>query len=772
MTQPTPLTAEQIKALTDAEIADASSYSTVLSALRRKNEYYFLGLAKDDLAPPEIEGRSSVVDTVVRNTVLGMEAPLIKTFCGTDNVVEFSATTEEDEEKAKQATDYLNYILRKKNPGYSIISTWIRDALVQKVGFIKVWWDNAVIESREEYRGQTDVQLALLMDDDEVEPVEQRSYPDPEAEKQKAQALEQMRGQLTQMVGGEGAMLTPEAMPLYQQYEAIKAQPVPMLYDVTLKRTKKGGKLCVENVPPDEMLVSRRAKSLDDVTFIGHKVRRTINHLRATYPKADIDAVSSDDGANDTPESTERDYLSLNTASRSGYEVDPGQREVWITECYVFADCDGTGIAEWRKVVRAGNQILENEPTDDHPFVDLCPIPLPHRLFGLCPADLAIEPQRVSTALLRSQLDNTYLSVNGRYFAVEGQVNLDDLLTSRPGGVVRIKQQGAVGRLDQAMGDSGHAMELMQWYQASTEEATGWTRQSQGGNGLQLSQTATQSNIITNRADSRIEIISRQFAETGFTRLFKKMLKLVTQYQDRAEMVKLGTQWQNIDPREWTNQFDLTINVGLGTGNKDQQIQHLMMLKQEQMMALQIGASTPHHVYNANVKLSEALGFKNGDQFFVDPDAPPDPKAPPKPPPPPNPDVVKAQAQAQQHQMELQFKQQQAEADRQHAAEIEQFKGRMQMEVDRNRQEVEAQQKLAELQHQAELEQIKEHYRNQQEAERMALEREKLALEQYRIDKDAETKIVTAQIAAKQAGDAALIAAEAQANQGAADGNY
>lgn len=778
MTKPKPMTDDEIAALVDAEINDAQNYRGALTTARKKNLSYFLGLAVGDLAPPEIDGRSSVVDPVVRNTVLGMEAPLIKTFCGTDNVVEFSATTEDDEEKAKQATDYLNHVLRKKNPGYSIISTWIRDALVQKVGYIAAWWDDSEIESNEEYRGQTAEQLAILFEDEEVEPTEQRSYPDPEAEKQKAKTLEQMGQQLEQMklaavqAGQQDPMQGHAAMQQFEQamaqFEAFNAQPVPMLYDVSVKRTKKGGRICIENIPPEEMLVSRRCKTMDDDTFKGRRLRRTINQLRARGYK-NVEAISSDDSGEFGDEAATRNYLSDNMSA--GVEVDPGQREVWITECYVHADFDGTGVGEWRKIVRAGGQTLEDEPCDEHPFVDLCSIPLPHQHVGMCPADLAIEPQRVSTALLRSQLDNVYLQVNGRYFAVDGQVNLDDLLRSRPGGVVRIKTQGAVGRLDQAVGDSGHAMELMELYQAMTEEATGWTRQSSGGNGLQLNQTATQSNIVTNRADSRIEIISRQFAETGFTRLFKKMLRLVTQYQDKAESVKLGNKWQDIDPREWTNQFDLTINVGLGTGNKDQQIQHLMMMKQEQLTALQIGIATPANLYNANVKLAEALGFKNGDQFFTDPEAPPDPNAPPKPPPAPDPEVVKAQMEAQKHAAELQAKAQQADADRQHQAELEQFKAQMQMQTDRNRQEVEAQQKQLELEQQAQIEAIKEQYRNEEAREKLQLDMAKMELERYKIDKQAETQIVLAQIAAKQANDAALMAAEEHANKEAANGD-
>lgn len=777
------MTDEALTALLDAEIQDATGFCGAtgrLEAKRRKNLAYFMAEATGDLAPPEVDGRSSVVDTTVRDTILGMEAPLIKTFCGTENVVELAETTADDEAKAKQATDYLNYLLRKKNPGYTIVTTWIRDALLQKVGFVKVWWDASVIESKEEYRGQTIEQLTILSEDAEIELVDHKAYADPEAERAKAKQLEQMQAQLVQMQQAGQAMAQrgdPNTQQAGEQFaqaraqmEQFAAQPVPQLYDVTVKRKKTGGRLVIENVPPEEMLVRRDAKSLGATPFIGHRLRRTIGALNAAGYK-NVDKITSDGDGPDMSQEAQarREYGDMPQAT--GNNGDESMREVWITECYVQCDYDGNGLQSWRKVVRCGSVILENEETDDHPIVCWCPVPLPHRLFGLCPADLAEEPQRTKTFLKRGLLDNVALQVNGRNFAVENQVNLDDLLNSRPGGVVRIKQIGAVGRLDQGMGDMAGAMGLMETVERDAEEATGWTRQSQGGNGMPLDATATQANIVTNRADSRVEIISRQFAETGYTDLFKKMLKLVCQHQNKAEQVKLGGQWQNVDPREWTNQFDMTINVGLGTGNKDQQVQHLMALKQAQLEGLQIGICKPRHVYNLDVRLSEALGFKSGDQFFHDPDAPPKPGEPPPPPPPPNPDMVKAQMQDQAHQREMQFKQQQAEADRNHAAQLEQYKGQMQQEVDRNRQEVEAQQKLAELQQQAELAHIKEQYRHEQELERMQLERDKLALEQYRIDKQEETKIVVAQIAAKQAGDAALIAAEATANQGAANGD-
>lgn len=744
------LTDDELRALTDAEMQDALAYcggNGKLAIDRQRAEYYFQALAKGDLAPPEIEGRSSVVDTTVRNTVLGMHAPLMKVFCGTENVVEFEPTLPDDEQKAKQATEYLNYVLRKKCSGYQIIYTWIFDALKSKKGFIKVWWDDSPVITEEEYRGQTIEQLALLLDDEEVEITGQKAYEDADAAKQKARVIEDLSRQTSTWQikvaqGDESArqMLDNAAA----QIQAVSAQPVPMLYDVTLKRTKKGGKMCIDNVPPEEMFVSRLCKHIDDDTFKAHRVVRTLGQLKAAGYK-DVDDLKSDDFDM---------FGAMNTLSSPSETQDIDSRRVWLEECYVHANIDGSGRSLW-KIVRAGGRILDKEKVDANPFVDLDSIPLPHTFFGFSPADLAMQTQKIKTSLKRVMLDNMYLQVNGRTVAVAEQVNLDDLLNSRPGGVVRVKSLNAVAPLQQGMSDLSGAMAMSEATEIEGEEATGWTRQSQGGS-VQVAQTATQSNIVTNRADSRVEMIARTMAETGFTLLFKKMLRLITRYQDKDDMVQLSGGWTPIDPREWTNQFDLTINVGLGTGNKDQQIAHLGMLKQNQMAALQIGYATPENLFNADKKLVEALGFKSADAFFTDPS-----KMPPKPPQQ-DPAIVKAQLDDQAHQREVQLKQQQAQMEAQLKQYEAQVKSQAQMETDRARQEVEAQMHSLKLQYEAQFQAMKEQNRAQEQAQA-------LAFQQYKLDKEIDAKIVIAQIAAKQAQDASLAAAEAEANKDVAN---
>ncbi|MES2635836.1 MAG: hypothetical protein V4605_00825 [Pseudomonadota bacterium] len=743
----TRMTEDKLKALTSSELNQCFGGISGgrLSEERRRAMYYYQGVAKDDLAPPDIDGRSTFVDTTVRNQIEWMVPQLMKTFCSSDNVVEFTPSKEGDDEKAQQATEYINYLFFKKNDGYIQLQTAIRDALLQKAGILKVWWDDREEETREEYKGMSDIDLAQMADDDEIVPIEQKSYVDEYDVQERNKALEKLTAQLQQAQAilqaepqamGQPSPQSQQAMQgvqaLTQQIEQLQATPPKMLYDVTYKRTKKAGKLCIEAVPPEEFLISRKSKKISDGFMKGHRVRRTISDLKAMGYK-NVDDISSDDQENVfNGEAVERDSWDDENAyyDSTDANLDESMRLVWLTELYMQVDYDGDGIAEWRKIVRAGNQILENVECDGAPFAALIPIVLPHRFFGLSVADLGIEPQRLQTQLVRSILDNQFLQVNGRYFAVDGQVNLDDLLTSRPGGVVRVKSKGAVGRLDQSMGDTAGAMQMLEWMQDFSENSTGWTRRSQGTGASALQQqTATGMNLISNRDDMRLDLIARNFAEGGITDLFRLMLKLVCQYQNREEMINVSGSFLQINPREWKNQFILTVNVGLGTNNKEQQAQHLMGLMQIQREALQIGVATPDNVYNAAKLYAEALGQKTGDKFFTDPKKNP----PPEPQPPP--ELLKIQSAEKIEQMKLQ-----ADAQKYQAGEMANDK-KVQLEYQKDMQVIQlqaekeahqAQMDMQERQHQAEL--------------TAALESRKLEFEQWKTEYETNAKIAIAEL--------------------------
>lgn len=777
---------DALKALIDMEIRNAQGYfGGKLAEQRRKATAYYLGEAKGDLSPPEVEGRSTVVDPYVRNTIEAMLPQLMEKFTGGDHVVEFEPQLPgPDEERATNATEYLNYLFWKKNSGHTVTETWMRDALLYKNGILKIWWDTRVEETKEEYRGLSQVELAQILDDDEVEPTAQKTYPDEEDAKMRQEAIQHLTQQLQQAMQAAQQPQAPQqpgqppqpnqaaqaVQQLQQQIQGIQSQPAVMLYDITAKRSKKGGKICIENVPPEEFLISRKAKNIPTSPFCGHRFPRTISELRSMgYEEEKLENLGTDDS--EVPmnmERIERDSYDddMLFAQEDVSSSDESQRRVWVTECYVRCDFDGDGIAELRKVTKAGNIILDNEEVDVSPFADIVCVRQPHKFFGLSIMDLGKETQKLKTGLLRGVQDNQNLQVNGRTWAVENQVNLDDLLTSRPGGVVRIKAQGMVGALDENRGDMAGAMNLLEYTELFGEASTGWTRNSQGNAaGPLMSGTATGANIVAAKDDMRLDLIARNFAE-GFVELFRQMLKLVCQYQDKKTEIRLNGKWVDMDPREWRNQFDININVGLGSGSKDQKLQLLQAVIQQQEKVHAVNAATPENIYNASADLAKLTGQKNPDRYFTDPA-----KVPPQPPKP-DPEMVKGQVQTQIAQANGQITMQVEQAKLQANMQLEQRKAELQAQVDQSEQQAQQQQTTAQQQIDAALQREKAQQDFALEQQRMQHEKDmktmELMAESAERERDRANAVLIAQIGAKQAIDTAMLSAEAKADSVAA----
>ncbi|HEY7687351.1 MAG TPA: hypothetical protein VH835_01585, partial [Dongiaceae bacterium] len=372
------MTESELKAILSAEIEDSIGHvGGELSEQRRKALDYYLGQPFGN----EIEGRSKVVSTDVADTIEWILPSLLRIFTAGDDVVRYEPTGPEDEEVARQATEYANWIFTRDNPGFLILYTLFKDALLQKNGIGKVWWEETEEDQREVYRQKTPDEVQALLADPDVELIEAREY------------------------RAERIGIDPSG--------AIVAMPV-VFHDVTVKRRRRSGRVRVMPVPPDEFLISRRARTIEEAAFVAHRVRRSVSELLALgYDRKTIEALP--DAGEDDPNGEERARFDFDdTGDPAGsHGLNRAMREVWITECYIRADWDGDGIAERRKITvgGTGDEILDNEPWDGPlPFVSLTPIIMPHRFFGLSVADLVMDLQLIKSTILRQILDNLYLS--------------------------------------------------------------------------------------------------------------------------------------------------------------------------------------------------------------------------------------------------------------------------------------------------------------------------------------------------------------------------
>jgi hypothetical protein len=572
----------------------------------------------------EVEGRSQYVTSEVADTVEWIKPSLMKIFSSTDKVVEFEPQNPSDEASARQVTDVMNFLFMKRNQGFFVLQDWFSDALLTKNGYVKVWWDKTTKRRRESYSGLTIDQLSMLMQDSKVKLL------------------------------GQNEVMT-EFGPTY---------------DVQIEVERDGSQVCVAVVPPEEMLISRqhRSMNLDDCEFVSHRRMMTLSELKEMGH--DVDDIGGSDEYDYFPESDARDRY--DTEQQDGDHLDKSLRRVWVSEAYLLVDYDGDGIAELRRVLKAGNKILENEEADLIPFAAITPIVLPHRHYGRSVAELVEDLQFLKTTLWRQVLDNIYLTNNPRNAVLSGQdgsvqANLDDLLNVRVGGIVREYVQGAVRPLTVPF-VAKEGLNVLEYVDTIRENRTGVTRYNQGLDANSLNKTASGITQIMTAAQQRIELIARIFAE-GMKDMFKLMLHCQTKYGMQREAIKLRDQWIEYDPREWANEYDMSVSVGLGTGNKDQQLVHLNTIAQAQQVAVQMGGLdkvvTLKNMYNVQAKIVENAGFKAVEEFWTDPETVQDQQQEPQP----DPEMEKAkqelELQRAKGEQEMSLAQQKAELDMQ-----------------------------------------------------------------------------------------------------------
>jgi len=600
----------------------------------------------------EQEGRSQIVTRDVADVIEWIMPSLMKIFTSGDKVVQFEPQGPEDVEMAKQSTDYVNYVIMRQNPGFSTIYQWFKDALLQKNGVVKHYWDDSSETLREEYKNLTEEEFMALLMDDNVD--------------------------------------------VKEHTEVISEEGVPTSHDVVVNRTYADGQVRIEAVPPEEFLIDKYAKTIDTARFVAHRVKRTKSELiEQGYPKSKIENVFNNDEADYKAERLSR-FSHEQDNSPEG-DIDDG---IWVTECYTRVDFDNDGIAELRKVTKVGDELLDNEAVDSVPFSSLTPIPMPHKFYGLSIYDLISDLQLIKTTLMRNLLDNMYLTNNGRYEVVEGQANLDDLMTSRPGGIVRVRTPGAVNPLGTPQLDQ-NSFNMLGYLDSIREERTGVSKNSMGlsDGALKSHQTATGVGQVMTAAQQKIELIARIFAETGMKDLANSVYMLVQKFEKPEKIVRLNNRWTTLYPHEWKEKVDCVAQVGLGFGNKDMNLMHLGRLSQTiQMIAQHPSAGMllkPKNVYNLVAEQIKAMGMKNVDDFITDPG---DQDVPKKQGPSPEEQAkqMEAQLKAEEIKVKLQ-KLQQESAIKQQEMQLEADIAAQDLQLKREEAQVDMQIKAQEL---------------------------------------------------------------------------
>lgn len=637
---------DELQGIVGKEIEDAIDYSdNWVSPYRATATEYYRG----DPFGDEEEGRSQVVSMDVRDTVQAIMPSLMRIFHSTDRTVEYAPQGPEDVAAAKQATEYANYIINRDNNGFLHMHAAFKDALIRKVGVLKCYWDDQTKFETHDLTGLDDNALAALMSDPaaEIDILASEPFGEP--------SMDPMTGEML---------------------------PPAMMHAVRVTYTHPDGRVKLEAVPPEEFLISREAKSLEDADYVAHRRILTVSELVAMgYDYDEVVKMSSahEDMATNIERTTRNRALNNEMNERH----DPAMKKVLYVENYIKVDYDQDGIAELRKICTAGdgNKILMNEPCAIVPFATFCPDPEAHDFYGMSTADAVMDIQRIKSSIMRNTLDSLAMSIHPRVAIVEGMVNIEDVMNNEVGAIIRQRAAGQVQPMSMPFVGQ-QAFPVLQYMDEIKEARTGISKASAGLDaGALQSSTASAVQATVSAAQQHIELIARIFAETGMKQLYKIVLHLITTHQDRPRMVRLSNEFVPIDPRVWNADMDVSINVALGRGTDTERMMMLRQIADMQKEAMAtMGPVNPltdiAKLSNTLKAMTELAGFKDASQFWSDP-------AQFQPPPQEEKPDINEQliaVQIQQIQADIQKK----------AAELQLEREKMIMEDDRKRDELDA----------------------------------------------------------------------------------
>ncbi len=631
-----PLDDDQLLALAESEIERCDSFEqSELAEDRATALDYYYGRPMGN----EEDGRSQVVSRDVLETIEWLMPSLLRVFAQNEYVT-FEPTDEDDVKAAQQESDYTNHVFMQDNNGFLVLYDWFKDTLLSKYSVVTWGWEKYATVKQETYEGISRAELESLSMSDSVQITGAEARTEtvpvpPEVLDQYQKAAEQFeqQAQMYEAALKQGALKAgPDGQPVMPPEPPQKPQPEQIeVYDAQIMVRDQKGCAKVYPIAPEWFFINKDARNIKEALICGHKTPVTKSDLlEMEFNPDQIEECVMDyeGGAVDSKERQKlaRDPNRDNSVPSEMQNI--SQQQGWLFTCYLRVDADADGYNELRRLSICGGQLLENTIVDEANYAILNAIRMPHRLYGMSYADIVMDIQEIRSTLLRQGLDNIYLSNNPMKEVVEGKVRIDDLLTARVGGIVRVKERDSIREIITTP-MTAQTLQMLEHVTEQREVRTGVTRNNQGLTADSLNKTARGIEIIMQQGQARIEMLARMFAETGVLEMFKGLHKTLLMHQDKPRKLQLRGEWVNIDPREWKERNNLTVKVGLGTGAADTNVQFLgqMLSFQNQAVASGMPVATPQNIYDTAEKLVKASGYRDISTFITKPE-----KVPQKPP--------------------------------------------------------------------------------------------------------------------------------------------
>jgi hypothetical protein len=589
------------------------------------------------------EGQSSVVTSEVADTVESVMPGLMRVFASGDEIAKFTPIEEQDEQWAKEATQFVPHVLMRENDGYRILYWFFKDVLLYRVAPMMVDVIEEEKTKREAIQGWTEEQMAFRAQTEEERGATDVSF---DVEEDEASAA---------MIPGA--------------YDPANGEPLTSAPTfsgtVTIARKKKRVK--VDNVAPEDLLVSPAdTRDIDEASYVGFRKQTTASELRVLGLSQDeIENLPSD--RRSSPEEDQRQDGQSQSQPRKD-----DQRRLWLVVAYVKVDMEGDGISEmWRCVyAHAGGNtpsgaLIEKTKWEDGeaPITIGSAILMSHSIVGRSLFDQTSDLQEVGTVITRSLLDNVYATNRPRPM-INGRVNINSVLDWTPGMPIQSEGNGNPAEnisWMQVPSIIEPALAALGYLENKRDQRTGTSRLGNNMDSDALSDASRMTkggtSMVMSVAQERQELMANVLAATAITRLMRHIYRAIKRAAEGPAKYYAKGEWQQCDPTKWPDDMHLIVNVG--TSNKQMEQMNLLGIgaAQEKIGLAQGGFNGPvvkmEHIANTGRKLAEASGFRATTQFFASEKDVAQAEAVPKEAPP-SPEMLKVQADAAAAQAKLQ----------------------------------------------------------------------------------------------------------------------
>lgn len=530
----------------------------------------------------EVTGRSTTVSGDVSASVEANLAQSLDAF-STDNIVEFDALDEQDEPQAQFETDVVTHYVMKTQNGFLQLAVAIKEALLLRNGFIKVWVDVFTQKRTRTFDSVAPEAVEALLAKHQAELI---SY-------DRSKRVLKLR--------------------VVRTHKKFRAEAVEWVY-----YPKDWDSFDLQECP---FVAQRHIDSRSELVRMGIS-KEKVDGLRA-MPSDTRDSVGKARnvrGASPAPASN------ANTADRSMDLIE------WF-EAYVLIDVDGDGIAERRclKFTYDDGKVLEDEACYLVPYAPGTALLNPHRLTGISDYDKLRHTQDEHTGLKRALYDNVNTVTKNRVAYFDDCANADDVGDGRPNGGIRVKRKPGITDVRQAVAPFAvpdNSANILANIEAIKRE-----RSELGGAALDLQTGAMQiggdrmGSQGLDRAYSVMEQLAAMKTKIIAATLIRSTFLLahatLREYFTEAVSIKREGRWETATPSEWKPRDRITVKIGMSPGERARMAQALRQMLNDQVQLAGQGMDevlvNSERFYRLLMAWARVVDIRNPEQFWLDP---------------------------------------------------------------------------------------------------------------------------------------------------------